>query len=291
MRFLKAFALSAALLAPQMGRADCPDGAAQWWQRYARILWSAGMETGDLSEWSEKVNSDAADSWAVTAASEGIPPRRGDWVLKQSVTGSIGGTRMQRYPEISSLTAAGTRFYVSWWEYYPTRLTVAGPPDTFVFSNFQVASADDCAACFHPVWGLFVNPADFTLVLGWSPNGMAPAEGPHAGEAGKRAYPSTRPIPVAQWIFFEVMITPSSTFTGALKIWMNGELLFDQAKVKTRFPDVGIGGAMWTAHMAYGSGINPTPATHYIDDVTISLRRLRSGCRDRWRDDAADGDD
>src|SRR5207247_1282202 len=31
------------------------------------VLWSAGMETGDLSEWSEKVNSGSADSVAVTA--------------------------------------------------------------------------------------------------------------------------------------------------------------------------------------------------------------------------------
>jgi hypothetical protein len=291
LRFATALTLFGILLAPQLACADCPDGAPPWWQRYARILWSAGMETGDLSEWSQKVNSDAADSWAVTAESEGIPPRGGDWVLKQSVTGSVGGTRMQRYPEINSLVAAGTTFYVSWWEYYPTKLSAAGSPESFFFSNFQIASADDCLACFHPIWGLFVDPSNFTLVLGWSPNGMAPAEGPHAGESGKRAYPSTRPIPVAQWIFFEVMITPSNTFAGALKIWMNGELLFGQSNVKTRFPDVGIGGAMWTAHMAYGSSINPTPATHYIDDVTISLRRLGRGCRIRRRDEGLEDDD
>ncbi len=275
MRGCVALALVSALLLPVIGRSDSNDDAGFWRGGYPRILWSAGMETGDLSEWSEKVNTDAADSWAVTAASEGIPPRGGDWVLKQSVTGTVGGSRMQRYPEISALTAAGTTFYISWWEYYPTPLGAAASPDTFMYSNFQIASADDCRACFHPIWGLFINPRDFTLVLGWSPSGMAPAEGPHAGETGKRAYSSSQPIPVAQWIFFEVMITPSSTFTGALKIWMNRELLFDQANVKTRFPDIGIGGAMWTAHMGYGSYINPTPATHYIDDVTLSLRRLR----------------
>jgi hypothetical protein len=279
LRFATALTLFGILLAPQLACADCLEGAPPWWQRYAWILWSAGMETGDLSEWSEKVNSDAADSWAVTAESEGIPPRGGDWVLKQSVSGSVGGTRMQRYPEISWLTEFGIPFYVSWWEYYPTKLTAAGSPDSFMYSNFQIASADDCLACYHPIWGLFVNPADFTLTLGWSPNTMAPADGPHAGESGKRFYYSTRPVPVAQWVFFEVRIKPSSTFTGALKIWMNGEVLFDQANVKTRFPDIGIGGAMWTAHTSYGSYISPTPATHYVDDVTISLLRLRRGCR------------
>jgi chitodextrinase len=237
-----------------------------------QILWRAGMETGNLSEWSEKVNSGAADSWAVTAASEGIPPKGGSWVMKQSVTGSYGGTRMQRYPEINSLTPNGTTFYVSWWDYYPAKLTAAGPG--FMFANFEIASQDNCAACYNPIWGLFVNPADFTLVLGWSPNGLAPAEGPHAGESGKRGYTSTTPIPVGQWVFFEVMITPSSTFTGAVKIWMDGQVLFDLANVKTRYPSVGVGGMMWTAHTGYGSSISPTPATHYIDDVTISLGRL-----------------
>jgi Polysaccharide lyase len=281
MKFCTALALCMALLAPQLSRADCADAAQPWlsWlYRYLQIVWSATMQTGDLCEWSEKVNTDEADSWAVNAASEGIPSPSGNWVLKQSVTGAVGGTRMQRYPEVAALTAAGVPFYISWWEYYPTQFSSADSPDTFMFSHFQIASADDCPRCFHPIWGLFINPADFTLILGWSPNGMAPAEGPHTGEAGKRAYYSTRPIPVAQWVYFEVMITPSSTFTGALKVWMNGELLFNQANVKTRFPDIGIGGAMWTAHMAYGAAVNPTPATHYIDNVTISLRRLCIGC-------------
>ena len=231
------------------------------------------MEMGNLTEWNEKVNSGSADSEAVTAASQGIVPKGGNWVMKQSVTGSSGGTRMQRYPEITSLTTAGTTFYVSWWDYYPTKLTNAGSPYDFMFAIFEIASQDNCAACYNPIWGLFVNPADFTLTLGWSPNEMAPP-GPHVGESGKRFYNSTRPIPVGQWVFFEVMITPSSTFTGAVKLWMNREVIFDQSNVKTRYPDVGIGGWMWTAHTGYGSYINPTPATHYIDDVTISLGRL-----------------
>jgi chitodextrinase len=238
-----------------------------------RIMWRAGMESGNLGEWSEKVNSGAADSWAVTAASEGIPPKSGNWVMKQSVTGTVGGSRMQRYPEINSLTAAGTTFYVSWWDYYPAKLTNSGSPYDFMFAIFEIASLDNCTACYNPIWGLLVNPADFTLTLGWSPNNLAPP-GPHAGESGKRYYNSTRPIPVGQWVYFEVMITPSSTFNGAVKLWMNGEVIFDQSNVKTRYPDVGIGGMMWTAHAGYGSYINPTPATHYIDDVTISLGRL-----------------
>jgi len=35
------------------------------------------------------------------------------------------------------------------------------------------------------------------------------------------------------------MITPRGDFTGALKIWMNGQVLFDQSLVKTMYPNVG----------------------------------------------------
>ena len=77
--------LIGALLVPPPSRADCNDRPEQWssdaakpWRHPHRwLLWSAGMELGDLSEWSQKVYTDAADSWAVTAVSEGIPPKGG----------------------------------------------------------------------------------------------------------------------------------------------------------------------------------------------------------------------
>src|SRR5437867_4914615 len=165
------------------------------------VLWSAGMETGDLSEWSEKVNSGSADSVPVTAASAGIPPKTGNWVMRQSVTGSSGGTRMHRYPEADALSRAGTTFYWSWWDYYPTRISF-GPSDMFML--WQLAS-DDAAGVGQPLWGLYFNGSNSTLILGWNPAGGAPAEGPHAGESGGKAYTSVVPVPVAQWVFFEVI--------------------------------------------------------------------------------------
>jgi Polysaccharide lyase len=228
------------------------------------------METGDLSEWSGADNSGSAMSTAVTAFSAGIPPKSGKWVMKQSVTGSVGGARMQRFPEIDALSKAGTTFYMSWWDYYPVKITF-GPSD--MFSTFQVCS-QDANGVFDPIWGLFLNGTDGTLTLGWSPNGTAPAEGPHAGEFGRRAWTSTLPVPVGQWVFFEVMIKPAADFTGAFKLWMNHQVVFDQSLVKTRFPDTSLGGFQYTQITAYGSGLTPTPASHYVDDVTISLSRM-----------------
>jgi len=83
----------------------------------------ARMETGDLSEWDDQVDTGSAESVAVTAASVGIPPKSGNWVMRQSVTGT-SGTRMARFPEIDALTKAGTTFYVSWWDYYPMKISI-----------------------------------------------------------------------------------------------------------------------------------------------------------------------
>jgi hypothetical protein len=256
--------------APDIGAHEAGTPPMRFGAAAPAIVWFAGMETGDLSEWDDETNSGSADSLAVTAAAAGIAAKNGNWVMRQSVTGPDSGTRMARFPEVDALTKAGTPFHVSWWGYFPALPAI--DPAGF-FSLFQIASRD-AAGGDHPIWSLNLHPSDSTLILVWSANRMAPSEGPHAGESGSRVYSSSRLAPVGQWIFFEVMITPAADFSGAVKVWMNGELLFDQSLVKTRFPDEGSGGFMWFTLMAYGSGLMPTPYHHYVDDVALSLGRM-----------------
>ena len=236
-----------------------------------QVLWRASMEAGNLSEWDDQMNSGSASSAAVTAASAGIPQKSGSWVMQQSITSKAeSGTRMERYPEIESLAKSGTPFYVSWWDYYPARISFSKAD---FFSLWQVVSRDS-GGVYHPIWTLNLDGSNSTLQLIWSPDGNAPSPGPHAGESGKRLYASNAVLPVGQWVFFEVMMKPASDFTGAIKVWMNGVPVFDQSNVKMRFPDGGSGGWMGVTHNAYGSNLTPIPATHYVDDVTISLGRM-----------------
>jgi polysaccharide lyase-like protein/FG-GAP repeat protein len=236
------------------------------------LVWSAGMETGGLGEWSDKVNTSFADTTVVSAASAGIPPKGGSYVMMQAVTGADGGTRMQRYPEVGFLARSGTPFYWSWWDYFPSTITF-GIFDTFIL--FGINSKVASASAGDPIWGLVFNNSGNTLKLVWSPNKTAPPQGPHAEESGRRIYDSSTPVPVGQWVFFEVMIKPAADFTGAVKIWMDGQVLFDQSLVKTMYPDVGQTGViMWLEQTAYGSGLTPTPAIHYVDNVTLSLGRM-----------------
>jgi len=236
------------------------------------LAWSAGMETGGLGEWSEKVNSGSADTTVVSAASVGIPPRGGSYLMMQAVTGADGGTRMQRYPEVDFLARAGTTFYWSWWDYFPSTITF-GVFDTFILWGLNSKSAS--ASAGDPFWGLVFHNTGNTLDLVWSPDKTGPVEGPHADESGRRIYNGSTPVPVGQWVFFEVMVTPRGDFTGAIKIWINGQVLFDQSLVKTMYPNVGQTNLlMWLEQTSYGSGLTPTPAIHYVDDVTVSLGRM-----------------
>jgi hypothetical protein len=236
------------------------------------VLWSASTATGGLGDWSEKVNSASADTTVVSAASVGIPPKGGSYLMMQAVTGANGGTRMQRYPEVDFLARAGTTFYWSWWDYFPTSITF-GVFDTFILWGLNSKSASGSAG--DPFWGLVFHNTGNTLDLVWSPDKTGPVEGPHADESGRRIYNGSTPVPVGQWVFFEVMVTPRGDFTGAIKIWINGQVLFDQSLVKTMYPNVGQTNLlMWLEQTSYGSGLTPTPAIHYVGDVTLSLGRM-----------------
>jgi fibronectin type III domain protein len=235
------------------------------------IVWSSGMETGTLSEWSEQVNTGSAVTSVVSAASQGIASHSGAYVMKQAVTGSSGGTRMFRYPEIIGFSRSATTFYWSWWDYYPAPITF-GIYDSYII--WGVVSKDG-GGNYNPLWNTVFSNTGQKLVLVWSPNNMAPTAGPHAGESGKRIYTSDTVIPVGQWVYFETMITPKADFTGALKVWLNGQLVFDLSEVKMMYPDTGQGDPLLALEQTgYGSNLTPTPAVHYLDDFTLSLGRI-----------------
>lgn len=244
-----------------------------------QIQWRTGMESGTLDGWSEQVNTGNATSSAVQVALEGIPPRVSKlfnlpsvWAMKQSCTPTLtssAGTRMSRYPEINALCKAGTPFYYSWWDFFPAALdSTAG-----WYNHWQIMS-NDPAMLNAPIWVLSLAPTGMTPILAWSPNNLAPAEGPHAGEAGPRAYSANLVVPVGQWVFFEVMVTPRGDFTGALKVWVNGTLAFDLSSIKTQFPYVSQALFTYVANNCYGQGLSPLPWSHYVDDVTVSLGRM-----------------
>jgi len=238
-----------------------------------QIQWRASMETGDTSAWSEEVNTPsdaAANSSAVQVANEGVPARLSKlfnlpslWVLKQwcspTATGSAG-TRMARYPEIDKLCRAGTPFYYSFWDFFPTALTVN--PGGW-YNHWQIASNDPNGKPV-PLWVLGIDN-------GMTLNFMSD---PTATLGVSKRFPSSLPIQVGQWNFFEIGITPKPDTTGALKVWLNGQLALDIPNVQTQFPLASQTLLTWITSNAYGMNIAPIPFVHYLDDCTVSLGRL-----------------
>lgn len=232
------------------------------------IFFHAGMETQNLTEWAvPNNNTGSALSSAVQAAAEGIPARTTPWVMKQQVSANGAATRCGA-TSIVSQVKSGTPIWISWWDFYPSAIRF-GPSDQYAI--FQIAGID-ASGMYDPFFGFYLNGADGTPVIIWSPNDKAPAEGPHAGEAGKRTYTTTIPVPIGKWTLFEIYFDASQNFAGALQFYMDRALLLDLSQIRTRFPgtgDPGLPGYQYLEHLAYGA-----PGVHYVEDVTYSLGRM-----------------
>jgi hypothetical protein len=262
--------------------------AANFNQFGPQIQWAARMESGTLGEWNEQVSD--PDCTTVAIGIDGaVNPHGGNFMMKQSVGAAGGGTRMQRYPEVDALSRSQTTYYYSFYHYLPSPITY-GIYDTYIVWALSSRAAPGSPG--DPFWGLVLASSDGTgaLDLIWSPNNQAPGAGPHASESGgKRTYAGlgANRLPVGQWNFMEIMITPAPDFTGAIKIWQNGTVIHDQSPtsanglggVKTQWP-ISVPAQdllVWFEQTGYGSGLTPTPTINYVDDVTVSLNRLPSG--------------
>ena len=236
-----------------------------------QVQWRASMETADLSAWSEKVNTGpAADSTVVLVANEGIAPRVSKlfnlpslYAMKQSCSptaSSSAGTRMARYPEIDKLARAGTPFYYSWWDFFPSAISIGFGG---WYNHWQIASNDPTGKPV-PLWVLGIEP------------GMIPnfTSDPTATQGASKTFRSALAIPVGQWNFFEVYIVPRPDATGALKLWLNGQLALDISGVQTQFALASQSLLTWVTSNAYGMGLSPVPFIHFLDDVTLSLGRM-----------------
>ena len=228
-----------------------------------QIMWSAHMLAGNLSEWDEKVNSGSADTTVVTPASVGIPPRSGSYVMKQAVTGSSGGTRMQRYPEVDALARAGTKLYWSWYDYFPTPVSfsTSGMYQIWGWLSVQSSAPQAVSDVF---FSFGFNPTGNTLRLTYNPTSRASI-------APKTEYTSSVPVPVGSWNFFEIELLPRGNATGSIRIRMNGALIFELLNIQTQYPLVGQTPLLSVLEQ---TGYGDVAFAHYVDDVALSLGRM-----------------
>lgn len=86
---------------------------------------------------------------------------------------------------------------------------------------------------------------------------------------------SPKEIAPKEWVHFEIFYKKSKSYDGEIKVWQNGELIFDQNGVRTLLPQGET--AVWglnnyTDYIIGADGKNES--TIYFDDAMVSSKRI-----------------
>ena len=248
------FALAAAACpggdgAPATPTEPAPDPPGPELGDSAVVLWTAGMETGDLSEWAApggrdhqggEFNSGGGDAWASQEQA-----RTGGWSARLELDDGEGGTRMFRWGESERYPEA----YYSAWLYFPQRYEPDVWWNIFQFKS-KVGDRNDA------LWVVNVgnrSNGDMHLYL-WD-------------ALNERSFGQDRiDIPVGEWFkitcFYRQALAPS----GRITCWQDDTLLWDRDGVSTMYPNAR---QHWSVNN-YTDGVAPAPAVIYVDDAAVS---------------------
>lgn len=220
------------------------------------VIWSADMETGDLSQW-------------YLPASAGGPGPGGGPIDK----GSGRQTVTDKFAHNGK---------------YSAELTIDSVPgQSQAVRLFRWG--DNPQAAYYTAWFLFpknYHPAQWWNILQFldpsgNPNGTTwmvnVANRPNGdmsfelydSQQGKNYTQSTSTIPVGRWTKLEVFYRRSNSGGGRITLWHDGLLLFDLDHVQTA-----LGNEVQVSVDNYGLEVAPGPVTIYVDDVTISTQRI-----------------
>jgi polysaccharide lyase-like protein len=215
-------------------------------------LWSAGMESGNLSEWTAnqcggEYNSGISNSEASTDFAHS-----GSWAANLTITtpsAPTSGTRLFRWCEPRTYPKL---FYSAWFFF----------PRNYAAPNFWniVQWKSKTATRNDPFFILNVgNRADGNMHLylyNWQTRVS------YKQEAAS--------LPAGRWIHIEAYHECAADNTGRVTVWQDGTLLYDVPNVRTRYSD---GDCQWSVNN-YSDGLSPNTATLYIDDAAIGLSRI-----------------
>ncbi|MBI4787679.1 MAG: heparin lyase I family protein [Chloroflexi bacterium] len=215
----------------------------------ANLLWSASMETGDLTQWNNgggEFNSGNAD----TVASRDVA-RGGSWSAKLvATTPPESGTRLFRWHESQTYSS----LYYSVWYYFPRNYSAPNYWNIFQWKSKISESIVD------PFYVLNVgNRGDGSMYLylyDWQRRNSV-------GSASIN-------VPVGQWMRIEAYYKCAPDSSGAVTIWQNGTQIINHSGRSTRYSN---GDCQWSVNN-YSDSLSPSPATIYSDDAGISQSRI-----------------
>jgi hypothetical protein len=240
--------------------------------------WRATTETGNLNEWSEEhgggeYNSGGGDSGASQAIAH-----TGSWSARQAINtgGGSSGTRLFRWREYRTLKT-GQAATTSVWVYIPSRPRVGGYFNLFqfksktqngsyidVFFQLNLSNRSDGSLYLRALWGCGAENSNFPLGP-W-------ASSPRSDTCIFFPPKATINVPIGKWFEIRSRIVPSSRYTGSVKFWQNGALLYDFRNVMTGYPNTNsVNGVdtQWAVN-AYANGLSPNSYVQYVDDATVA---------------------
>ncbi len=239
-----------------------PVGVSQSTDSPSKILWSADMATGDLSQWyfpgtskSGNHGGGVYNSGIAFASASRKVAHNGRYSAKLTITtphSPTSGTRLFRWAEAHIYP----RLCYSVWYYFPRKYSVAKWWNVWQWKSKHAAGND-------PFFVLNVgNQADGTMAF-------------YLYDINRQVTynQSLKSIPVGKWFQVEAFYECAGDNTGHMTFWQDGVQIFDVANVQTRYAD---GDCQWSVNN-YSSGLTPRTATIYIDDAVISTGRLGTG--------------
>lgn len=229
--------------------------------RLGSVLWSADMETGDLSQWSQpdvpggpNAGGGVFDSGtsissvdAISVAHSGLHSAKLFINTLNSPGISTSGVRLFRWLEPQN----HSDLYYSVWYYLPQRYIPNGNPpwwNVFQWKSKRGGTSD-------PFFSLNVGNRQDGSMYFYLYN-----------QNSKLSYSqSIKNIPDGQWSRVEAFYKCAGDNGGRVIFWQDGQQIFDIPSVQTRYPD---GDCEWSVN-SYSSSLNPTSATIYVDDAAI----------------------
>jgi hypothetical protein len=225
------------------------------------ILWSADMETGDLSQWSRPYvpggpdagggvfNSGTATATVDVASLSHSGTHSAKLYINtlNSPGMSTSGTRLFRWLEPENHSA----LYYSVWYFFPRRYIPNGNPPWWNVFQWKSKRGD-------------TSDPFFALNVGNRPDGSMYLY--LYNQNTKTSYSQTiMNIPDGKWFHVEAFCKCAGNKTGHVTFWQDGTQIFDVPDVQTRYAD---GTCAWSVNN-YSSSLDPVSATIYIDDAAI----------------------
>jgi len=217
----------------------------------ADMLWYAGHEAGDTSDWDADGCGGAFDD-APAGSAIGRVARGGQYGLAMRVpnlnTGLSIGTRLFRWCEAQQHEA----LYYSAWYFIPQHVTV------------------------NHWWGImeWKSPGSFNqkfmLNVRNRPTGQMYLTLERGMDSGGGAWSqSVKDLPVAQWVHLEAYYKKTTDTSGRITVWQDGTQILDVGNVAT----ANSADLRW-AVINYGQDTRRSNLRIFVDDVAISMRRL-----------------